>query len=111
MSGPRQGVTLGKFTLSFKFLFEFQFQFIILFLFLKNSQTEQALSDLNEAMKVAPPGRDVRKVLLKAIEETESAQRLPGTSTLALMEPSSDTIQDCCSSGVGSSLTSTSERG
>jgi hypothetical protein len=77
-----------------------------------NRQTQQALSDLNEAMKVAPPGRDVRKVLLKAIEETESAQRLPGTSNgLALMETSSDTIQDCCSSGVGSSLTSTSERG
>jgi hypothetical protein len=71
-----------------------------------------SFTGLNEAMKVAPPGRDVRKVLLKAIEETESAhQRLPGTSTLALMETSSDTIQDCCSSGVGSSSTSTSERG
>ncbi len=52
-----------------------------------------SFTGLNEAMKVAPPGRDVRKVLLKAIEETESAhQRLPGTSTLALMETSSDTI-------------------
>lgn len=75
-------------------------------------QTEQALSDLNEAIKVAPAGRDVRKVLLKAIEETESVQRLPGNAGgLTLMETSSDTIQDCCSSGVGSSLTSASERG
>ena len=77
-----------------------------------NRQIEQALLDLNEAIKVAPGGRDVRKVLLKAIEETENVHRLPETSSgLQLMETSTDIIQDCCSSGVGSSLTSTSERG
>lgn len=108
MSEPRQGVTLGKPTYHQKSCHPNPNSNVFYF---RNRQTEQALSDLNEAMKVAPPGRDVRKVLLKAIEETESAQRLPGTSALALMETSSDTIQDCCSSGVGSSLTSTSERG
>ena len=77
-----------------------------------NRHIDQALSDLNEAIKVAPAGRDVRKVLLKAIEETENAHRLPETSGgIHLMETSTDIIQDCCSSGVGSSLTSTSERG
>lgn len=80
--------------------------------FVYNRQTEQALSDLNEALKVAPPARDVRKVLLKAVEETENIHSsVPKTSTtITLMETSSEVIQDCCSSGVGSSLTS-SERG
>ena len=79
-----------------------------------NRQIEQALSDLNEAIKVAPAtlSRDVRKVLLKAIEETENAHRLPETSGgINLMDTSTDIIQECCSSGVDSSLTSTSERG
>ena len=77
-----------------------------------NRHIDQALSDLNEAIKVAPAGRDVRKVLLKAIEETENAHRLPETSGgINLMDTSTDIIQECCSSGVDSSLTSTSERG
>jgi len=87
-----------------------------LILFNFYSRMEEALSDLNEAVKVAPAGRDVRRILLKAIEETENARRLQpkgesdGESTNKFMlEKSLEIIHDCSSSGVGSSLTS--ERG
>lgn len=77
------------------------------------------MSDLSEAVKVAPAGRDVRRILLKAIEETEIAHREKGeqeqstdnSSPKQTPETSSDTINDCSSSGVGSSVASTSERG
>lgn len=112
MFGLRPGVTLGKLIHLLFISGARHTQMGSHLCWFENRQTEQALSDLNEAIKVAPAGRDVRKVLLKAIEETESVQRLPGNAGgLTLMETSSDTIQDCCSSGVGSSLTSASERG
>ena len=109
MSGLKLGVKLGNILLNESS--DIALMSFILF----NRQIEQALSDLNEAIKVAPAtlSRDVRKVLLKAIEETENAHRLPETSggTINLMDTSTDIIQECCSSGVDSSLTSTSERG
>lgn len=84
-----------------------------LFEHIVDSQNEQALEDLNEAVKVAPNDRDVQKILMKAIEETANIQRrLPDTcDNVTSMVMSSNIIQDCCSSGVGSSLASTSERG
>jgi hypothetical protein len=71
------------------------------------------LSDLNEAVKVVPQTNlDVRKILLKAIDETENCVQfkqaddncpfnLPSVET---DHRSSDSTQDCNSSGVGSSL-------
>jgi len=57
---------------------------------------EEAMADLSEAVKVAPAGRDVmvRKVLLKAKEETETAFR-QSLTTADPMETSVDVIQDC----------------
>ena len=71
-----------------------------------HSMTEEAVRDLDEALKVAPAGRDIRRILLKAKEDTEGNQR----QSSRLMETSTDTILDCSSSGIGSSLAS-SERG
>ena len=76
--------------------------------------TAAALADLDEALKVAPAGRDIRRILLKAKEETEAACRLQSHQSSCnnnkMMETSTDTILDCNSSGIGSSLGS-SERG
>ena len=67
---------------------------------------EEALCDLNAAVKMAPLGRDVRKILLKAKEDTENCYRPSQAHVHALMETSTDTIHDSISSGVGSSLAS-----
>ena len=71
-------------------------------------QTVEALVDLNGAMQVVPPAAlDIRKILLKAIEETERAiqpKQPDSKSIIEIDQRSSDIIQDCNSSGVGSSL-------
>ena len=77
-------------------------------------KTVEALADLNEAIQIAPPaGLEIRKILLKAIEETESAiqpAKIQQQDVHSIIETdhhrSSDTttIQDCNSSGVGSCL-------
>ncbi len=71
----------------------------------RNRLTDEAIRDLDEALRVAPTSRDVRRILLKAKEET---QNRPATSGVGVDQ----SVLDCSSSsGVGSSLASTSERG